>query len=394
MFHKIFFSLILTTITASAIGETGFEAIANNNTYDPVREITIKYQSKSPALIELAKKAQESTAAGKREDAKRLVADIVKRYPDCSLAYLWWAEFDIEDKNWHSAVEKLSKSIELDESNRRALHLRAATYNVLKQYREALRDFSKILEASPDDVHFRALRAGVLSNAGDHNRALEELNKAVDESNRDVEILLRRAGCFLAAKNPIAAHADFREVLESTPKNADANAGMALLLTQLSRDTEAIHYWAIAIEGMPSNANWYMCRGYCRQNLGEFRDALKDYRKAVQIDPNTIKSLNSLAICLSICDDPTLRDLSEAEEVAKKSLKLSAEQSWESLQAMAIVLSQGRHFNEAIEYQDKCLAQAPKKDQDRLSNQRAAYVQGKTYAEFRKESDPRTAKSN
>ncbi|MEI0701468.1 tetratricopeptide repeat protein [Brachyspira intermedia] len=62
----------------------------------------------------------------------------------------------------------------------------------------------------------------------------------------------------------------------------------------LEHYVEAIKDYNKAIELDPNNSYIYYNRGVSKENLTQYKDALKDYKKALELDPNNGYAKNSI----------------------------------------------------------------------------------------------------
>jgi TolB-like protein/Tfp pilus assembly protein PilF len=91
------------------------------------------------------------------------------------------------------------------------------------------------------------------------------------------------------------AHESMNRALEINPNDAYVHLSMALLLDHLGLHHQTIAYLTRAIALDPLFASSYWPRGISYQVIGQFEKATQDYQRALEIEPEHLIALNSLA---------------------------------------------------------------------------------------------------
>lgn len=77
----------------------------------------------------------------------------------------------------------------------------------------------------------------------------------------------------------------YTEVLETDSGHLEARRGLARTLMQLERHGEALRHFDRVIAAAPDYGASYANRGILYDRMGEYRNALADYHRAMELDP-------------------------------------------------------------------------------------------------------------
>jgi tetratricopeptide (TPR) repeat protein len=130
-------------------------------------------------------------------------------------------------------------------------YLRGLAYFEMELYDEAYDDLTRAITLEDKEPAYLYDRAYLLAAIGDFNEAIKDITKAISLSEDDEQLLLARAGFY-------------NESGQYDPAVGDCN-------TLLTKDN--------------SNAFVYFIRGYAFMGLNKNKEAIADFSKALQIDP-------------------------------------------------------------------------------------------------------------
>ncbi len=135
----------------------------------------------------------------------------------------------------------------------------------------------------------------------------------------------------------------------------------------------------------PVEAFEFSGRGTLLANKGQYREAIRDFEKAIALDPEGSDSwewLNGLAWTLCTCPDYELRHGTRAVELATRACELTRWEEEIALDTLAAAYAETRDFEQAIKWAKEAMAKAPHAearadDESRLR----LYEAGKPYRE-------------
>ena len=204
--------------------------------------------------------------------------------PKVNLARVYFAKNDL------AAAEKLySEALELDSDNFDALNGLVTLLNRNREFSAALERLEKALKGAKGDktlvaaLHF--LKSTVYSAAGKSDAAESELAKSIESD-----------------ENYLPSYSAF-----------------ASLLILRNQSSQALEQYRKVIEKKPS-ASVYTLVGMVEDGRGKYDEAEKNYRKALELNPETAIAGNNLAWLIA---DTGIGNLDEAMRLARDVVKLN-----------------------------------------------------------------------
>jgi len=134
-----------------------------------------------------------------------------------------------------------------------------------------------------------------------------------------------------------------------------AHIDLANILFHQAKLEEAIVEYRKAIEIDPNNVIPYFKLGFALQKQGKWDSAAAAYRKAIELDPKFAVGHNNLAWVLATCGDPKLRDPRRAVDHARKAVELEPANS-SSWHTLGVAYYRAGEWKAAHEALDKTLA--------------------------------------
>ena len=133
------------------------------------------------------------------------------------------------------------------------------------------------------------------------------------------------------------------------PYYADAYYNRGNVLFAKGHIDEAIADWEKTLQIQPNDPDAYTSLGNALLRKGSLHEAVADYERALALAPEDPHSRINIAWVLATAPDASIRDGRKAVELAKKAVDLSNTEDPKFLRALAAAYAEAGQFSEAIE---------------------------------------------
>jgi len=264
-----------------------------------------------------------------------------------------------------------------------ALHLLTTA---LDAHREG--DAEHALEALDRATNLDARCADAVRTRGLLLLEMGELDLATADLDRTVRLAPDCAGCelergtvHLVCGRLEVALAAFERALAMDPDLAAAHASRAAALLRLGRLKESLEAISVAVAARHGTDTDLHNRAVVRTALGQHREAIHDYEKALTINPKSGGSHNNLAWLLATTPDQALKDGSRALRHARAALEHGRNGAW--LDTLAAAHAECGDFEAAVKAEAEAYARSDHRN-EAFRQRLQAYRQGLSYAAWRK----------
>lgn len=241
-------------------------------------------------------------------------------------------------RNHELALADFTKAVSLDPKNFQYLEARAKLYQASCNHNAAIKDYNRLIQENPGKVEYLGSRAWIHSSIWDFPSAIRDYDLILQQKPDDLNAYEERGLLFLYMNKPDLAKADFLKVLEfhnatiaKTPKDIRAyESRMRFLIIYMKAYEEAtkdylkikeldasknIGYYGEVLkkrspkltkkilDSKPQNSDEFYCRAEAFFNSKRYSDALSDYGKVLEFDPDHDYALNSMADLLDKIGD-------------------------------------------------------------------------------------------
>jgi len=276
-------------------------------------------------------------------------------------------------------------------------------YRALGETDEAIKSFKKALELMPNYPQAHRELADTLSAAGDIEGAIDHYRDAIAQQPKNAIAYYNLGLQLVKVNQPKEAEEAFRSAIEQQPQYGDAMINLAIVLAQEHKLDEAREVLGKAedISGVKCKALYML--GVVDAQAGQVDKTVKLYEQALKCEPfdpspvtelaayyltqkkpsealrvlrigakkapDNIGILTALAELLATSPDDSVRDGSEALQVAQKATDATKHKSPRVLRVLATALAETGKFDNALEVALQARAMAEPRRMQKLAQQ-------------------------
>jgi tetratricopeptide (TPR) repeat protein len=225
-----------------------------------------------------------------------------------------------------------------------------------KKWDEAIKKLTNVVKMDPEDaLSFYNLGKAYLEK-GDTNAALQNLSESIRLDNEFVGSYVLRARLYESEGRYREAIMDHREAMRICPTDIEIRGALAWTYLMKGDRTNAFAQYQAAINLGPKKGVGYVYRGEGFLEIGDWANALKDFREGFNVDTNELGNLVDLALTQACCPDAKFRDGRAALSNAQQVCHIINWTNARCVSALAAACAETGDFAEAAKWQQKSVA--------------------------------------
>lgn len=189
------------------------------------------------------------------------------------------------DKQYTKAVESLEVAVQADPTNVELRHIVAQSCLWAGQYQCALDGFRQILLTQPNSAAAHVLVGEALDGLGETPEAIAEFQQAAQVSPHEPNVHFGLGFLYWKSQDYARAKAEFQAELANDGNNAQAWAYLGDTEIKLGNQENAASALNKAIQLQSDIRLAYIDLGIVLSEQNKYKDAIADFRKAVELDP-------------------------------------------------------------------------------------------------------------
>ena len=196
--------------------------------------------------------------------------------------YLKEANIFLDKKDYQKAIDKYSKSIDINPRNYSAYYNRSIAFTYLNKLDLAISDLTMIEKLYPNDSTIFYNRAMLYFTLKKYKQALNDFTISISRKKINLTEHSYRAACYVFLNNYEEAIKDANYLIDRLYDSNSYNTRSAIYCSY-GRSDLAIKDANMALTLNPNFANAYSNRGIAYKNLGLKDKAIADFKRAVDL---------------------------------------------------------------------------------------------------------------
>jgi tetratricopeptide (TPR) repeat protein len=287
-------------------------------------------------------------AEGKLEEAKRRYALALSYSPSNPETHFNLGKLLDQEGKLDEAIAEYSQSLWSRQWRDKAHILMGVALAKQHQYEQAAAHYQAALALNPASATAENNLARVLHTQGrmaeamEHYEAALKLNPGLAPAHNNLGVLLLQQGRLDEGVGHL------REAVRLLPRDAESQYNLALGLNQQENWKEAAVIFASLAPGGPNDPKLHCEYGLALAHLGQTREAMSHYARALRLQPDYPEALERLAWIAATDPRPELRNGTEALNMARRACELTANKQARCLATLAAAYAEAGRFTEAI----------------------------------------------
>lgn len=232
------------------------------------------------------------------KDSETLWNNVLKKYPQASLAYYNRGILHMNQQNNEQALADFEQAIAHQPNHYEAYTNRGNVYRYLQQNDLAIENYNNALAIKPNFIKAINNRGVAYLNKKMYAQAQTDFDQVIQQDPNYTAAYINRAALYIdpaVAKYQLAIQ-DYNLVLSMESKNSQAFYGRGLAKQRSGQINEALNDYNQAINLNPNSGGYYLSRAYVFNALGDKAQALRDARTSQSLGVKVDQSfMNSLA---------------------------------------------------------------------------------------------------
>ena len=253
------------------------------------------------------------------------------------------------------AIAAFDKATQLDPKSVTPYQQRAEIYRGQDELEKAIDQLNQALALTPDDLRTLLLRVELYSLTQQYEEALADLESVLKRQPGFLEAHLMRTRLLMQLDRDDQALAVLEKLAEAAPQKAEVHFQLAAFYMDADKTNKAIDSLSTVLKLTGDNEMALRLRGDLYLSVGKHDEALGDFAKSYELNPDDTALLNNYAWTLATSPFDHLRDGARAIELATKACELTDHKKPHILSTLAAAYAESGDFEKAIEWSQKAV---------------------------------------
>jgi tetratricopeptide (TPR) repeat protein len=260
----------------------------------------LSYGAKRPDTVPLAmtrfRLAVSLFQNGRLSEAKTLFNEILSFDPEHAESWYFSALIADQEGLGESAINYLSKALEIDPKNLKYLYTLGDIYYALSYLNEGIKLFKFITSIDPQDYNGFYNLAVFQQKKKLYDESLENFRKVLELDKDNVNSIYNIGNILIDSKDYVNATAYFKKVIERQPNSDDALNNLGFLQLESRNYEKALGYLNKAILINPNNFSALNNLGKIYNEKSLYSDALKYFDRAIKLKSDYVDAYSNRGV--------------------------------------------------------------------------------------------------
>jgi len=328
-----------------------FSLIASGKVEEAIHDLRALYDQNPKNAVAAAALAEFLGRAGKHEEAVKIANKLIEQQPKNIRSYQLRARLNVFAEDAAAAIDDLTKALEIDPRSVETLLTRASLHEAQQDFELALEDLKTVEKIQPGAPHTSLLRSMVYQRMEKFDDAALELRRLVRANPKNVQLRMQLGLNYSLGNHHQLAITEFDKIIQS------------------------------------DNKSWiaYYSRADILLNTGKHKQAIADYKVALELKRDSEGLLNNLAWVLATSPVDDLRDGTLAVKLALEACELSEYKKPHIISTLAAAYAESGDFEMAIKWAGKAVELGEGEIQEQLESELKSYQDGKQWRELKED---------
>lgn len=236
---------------------------------------------------------------GKNDNAQRMLEEARARGRPNRDVLALLAQIKLNNGDWAGAQELAEATRQLRDGEQTADEIMAAALSGLNRHEESIELLETTLAKSPDSDRALADLIRAYLRAGKQEAAQAELEKRISENPKNLPARILLASVHVAANKTDLAEEALQEAISADSESAVGHTALAQFYSSQNKPVEAEEAAMAGLERDPASAAIRLLLAQTYEKTERYDDAIGEYERLIEIDPNSTIVANNLASLLS-----------------------------------------------------------------------------------------------
>ena len=218
------------------------------------------------------------------------VEKALQSYSDSDELYNLCGAACINLSRFNEAIEHLNTSIKINSNSKETHNNIGIAYKSLGQFQNAYHAYQTALSIDPYYADALNNLGALQKYLGEYGHAYASFSKALEQNPTHLDALLNCADLLSEVQEFNAAKEYYTKAEKLLPNNPKIKLGRGNLLMKSGSIHKALSEYKVVAQETPRDPDIYTSMGYMYSLLGDYRNAKKNYRHAINLQPNSFQS--------------------------------------------------------------------------------------------------------